>query len=320
MSVSFLSFHVKGPDASFPVILSKVFDGSENDDALVDDDVALDRAAVALDNAAVAEPRKPVYEVLLPFNKACKSFGGAINRDSGRKCHNYFKSQPALEAYLKEQSIIEGRTTSRLRVYSFIDFATMFSDKQAILIDMASEIQAYLTANDLTLADEDQTCIADLVAESGRSSPPRKQLAAEPVAATTKRSNRRRRAFNDDEEEEEDANDELKDDEVMPKKKSDRLRRRGANKDDKDDDNKDDDEEEEVMPRKRQRVKADDELIASILEHIPDVLRVAYCKEHEAAWRVAYIKEREAVWRSEVEKDHLAEVNKKLATFLKVHQ
>jgi hypothetical protein len=317
MSASYQSFSIKGKHASFPVILSKVIAIAVEDEE--EDHSAAAKAVASLSNVvAEAEPEvaaatkveTPVYEVLVPFNKVCKSFGGSINRDQGKEIHNYYTEE--LDAWLKANSLIDIRSSKRLRIYSFNDFSIMFHDKPEILADMATKILAHLKAQkNITIADEDTTCLENLlIPDSARLSPPRKRLVEDddeqqspsPPPAPKKRAYRRRvNVVPVDEEDEEE-----------PKKRASRRQREPEDEDDEDDD------EPHKLPRKRAVLKDNDvqARLARIEEHLeqidPAAMRAAYFKQNEKALKAAFF----AANAEELKKEYFSELNKQLATFV----
>jgi hypothetical protein len=308
MSVQFTSFSVKGKYANFPVILSKVNSSEVEDHSAAAEAVAsLSGPVKEGGGEAVAPllvPAETVYEVLVLFNKACKSFSGSINRDQGKNIHNYYTAE--LDAWLKTNGLVDIRSSKRLRIYSFIDFCVMFRDKEEILADMASKIHAYISAHDIVIADEDYMCI-DRFTGQHSSPPPKQQLQEEeeeeedsgspPPAPKKKRAYRRR--VKDDK------------DEVLPKKVS----RRSRSPDN-------DDDEPEAAPRKLPRKRdifKDDNVparlarIEEMLGHIdPSVIRDSYIKENEKALKDAYFMAN----AEKLNAEYFSALNKQLASFV----
>lgn len=325
MSASYQSFSIKGKYDSFPVILSKVISIAVEGDEEEDHSAAAKAVASLSVPVAEAEPEvaaatkveTPVYEVLVPFNKACKSFSGSINRDQGKEIHNYYTEE--LDAWLKANSLIDIRSSKRLRIYSFNDFSIMFHDKPEILADMAAKILAHLKAlKNITIADEDTTCLENLLAnaDSPRLSPPRKRLVDDvddekkqrspsPPPAPKKRAYRRRvKVVPVDEDEEDEV--------VVPKKRASRRQREDEEEDD------DEDEEPRKLPRKHAIIKDDSVLarLARIEEHLeqfdPAAVRAAYFKQNEKALKAAFF----AANADALKKEYFSELNKQLATFV----
>jgi tetrahydromethanopterin S-methyltransferase subunit G len=282
-------------EKTFLVIFNKI---AESDDAHSDPEGVSNY--VANEPEAVAPADKNVYQILLPFNKVCKAFTGlSINRDQGKKITNYFTND--LDAWLKSNSSANVRSSKKLRIFAWVDFADLFADKPLVLSSIAHQIHNFVNESNMTLTKDD----SDKITECCSVSPPRKQLS--------------------------DADADSDVPPAAPIKKSIRQRRRRDDMDDVDDDEVEFDLP--PLPRKRALLMEDDlKTVSTRLDMIEKILRALLMEDDLKtvstrldmiekilatldvdAIRDAHIKANEEEWKAE----YNAELNKKILRLLK---